>query len=76
MPFVWDFPGGSVIKNLPPNAGDTSLIPGSGRYPGEGNGYPVQYSCLDNSMDREARQATVHGAARVLATKPIWRSEV
>ena len=47
------------------NAGDLGLIPGSGRSPGEGNGYPVQYSCLENSMDRRAWQATVHGVARV-----------
>ena len=48
---------GSVLKNLPPNAGDTrdvDLIPGSGRYPGVGNGNLLQYSCLENSMDREA----------------------
>ena len=43
------------------NAGDLGLIPGSGRSPGEGNGYPLQYSCLENSMDRGAWQATVHG---------------
>ena len=42
------------IKNLPANAGDTRSIPGSGRYPGEGNGYPLQYSCLGSSMDRGA----------------------
>jgi len=46
------FPGGSVIKNPPANAGDTCSIPGSGRSPGEGNGYPLQYTCLENSMDR------------------------
>jgi len=51
------FPGGTVGKNPPANAGDTRdshLIPASGRPPGEGNGSPVQYSCLENSMDREA----------------------
>ena len=48
------FPGGSVVKNLPANAGNASLIPGSGRSPGEGNGYPLQYSCLGNPMDRGA----------------------
>ena len=48
------FPGGSVVKNLPVNAGDTGSIPGSGRSPGEGNGNPLQYSCLGNSMDRGA----------------------
>ena len=50
-----------VGKNPPGNAGDTDSIPGLGRSPGEGNGNPLQYSCLENSMDREAWQATVHG---------------
>ena len=54
------FPGGSVVKNLPANAGDTDLIPGSGRSPGEGNGNSLQYSCLGNPMDRGAWQAAVH----------------
>ena len=57
------FPGGSVVENLPANAGDvrgTGLIPGSGRSPGGGHGNPLQSSCLENHMDREARQATVH----------------
>ena len=58
------FPGGSVVKNLPANAGDLSLIPGLGKSPGEGNGNPLQYSCLENPMDREAWQATVHGIAK------------
>ena len=49
-----------MIKNLPANAGDTSSIPGSGRFCGEGNGNPFQYSCLGNPMDREAWQAKVH----------------
>ena len=55
------FPSGSVVKNLPANAGatvDVSLIPGLGRYPGEGNGNPLQPSCWDNSMDRGAWWAT------------------
>ena len=50
-------PGGSVVKNLPANArdtGDVDWIPGSGRSPGEGNGNPLQYSCLETLMDREA----------------------
>ena len=51
------FPGGSV---LPANAEDTGSIPGSGRYTREGNGYPVQYSCLDNPMDKGTRRTTVH----------------
>ena len=46
------FPGGSAVKNPPANAGDMGLIPGLGRFPGEGNGNPVRYSCLGNSMDR------------------------
>ena len=50
----WGFPGGSVVKNLPANPGDVSLIPGSGRSPGEDNVNPVQYSCLGNPMDRGA----------------------
>ena len=54
-------PGGAVVKNLFPKAGDTSSIPGSGRSPGEGKGYPLQYSCLENLMDRGAWRATVHG---------------
>ena len=51
-----------LVKNLPANAGgtrDTGLFPGLGRSPGEGNGNPLQYSCLENSMDRGAWQATV-----------------
>ena len=59
------FPGGSVVKNLPANAGDVILIPGSGRSPGEGNGKLLQYSCLENPMDRGAWGATVHGIARI-----------
>ena len=58
-----NFPGGSVVKNLPANkggVGDTGSIPGSGRFPGEGNGSPLQYSCLDNPRDRAAWQTTVH----------------
>ena len=53
--------------------GDLASIPGSGRSPGEGNGNPLQYSCLENPMDRGAWQATVHGVARVnhaLVIKP------
>ena len=58
------FPGGSVVKNMPVNAEVLDLITGSGRSPGEGNGNLLQYSCLGNFMDREAWQATVHGAAQ------------
>ena len=48
------FPDVSVIKNLPANAGDAGLIPGSGRFPGEGKGNPLQYSCMENPMNGEA----------------------
>ena len=58
------FPGGTGVQNLPASAGDTDLIPGSGRSPGEGNGNPFQYSCLGNPMDKEAWRATVHGVAK------------
>ena len=64
---IHSFKGGLVVKNLPANAGDTGdlvLIPGSGRYPGERNGNPLQYSCLENPMDRGASQATVYGVAK------------
>jgi len=53
-----------VVKDPPANAGDVSSISGSGRCPGEGNGNPHQYSCLENPMDRGAWQATVHGVAK------------
>ena len=53
-----------LVKNTPPNAGDTGLIPGSGRSPAEGNGNQPQYSCLENPMDREAWQAAVHRVAK------------
>ena len=58
------FTSGSVVKNLPAKAGDVGSVPELGRSPGEGNGNPVQYSCLGNSMDRGAWQTTVHGAAK------------
>ena len=58
------FPGDSVVKNLPANAGDVGSIPGLGRSPGEGNGNPIQYSCLETLMDRGAWWATVYGVAK------------
>ena len=61
----WAFPGGSVVKHLPANAGDVGLIPGSGRSPGEGNRNPLQYSSLLNPKDREAWWATFHGSQGV-----------
>ena len=63
------FPGGTEVKNPPANAGDTGdtgSIPGSGRSPGEGHGNPLQYSCLENSMDRGAWWATAHRVAKQL----------
>ena len=56
--------GALVVKHLPANAGDAGSIPGSGRSPGEGNGNPLQYSCLENPMDRGAWRATVHGVSK------------
>ena len=62
VPSLLDLPpGGSDGKESACNAGDPGSIPGLGRSPGEGNGNPLQYSCLENSMDRGAWQATVHG---------------
>ena len=58
------FPGDSVVKNLPANVGNLGLIPGSGRSPGEGNGNPLQYSCLGNPMDRGAWRAIGHGVTK------------
>ena len=58
------FPGGSVVKNPPANAGDMGSFPGSGKSPGEGNGNPFQYSCLGNPTDRGAWWATVHGVTK------------
>ena len=59
------FPGGSDGKASASNAGDPGLILGSGRSPGEGKGNPLQYSCLEDPMDRGVWQATVHGVTRV-----------
>ena len=58
------FSDGSVVKNLPANAGDVGSSPGFRRFPGEGNGNPLQYSYLGNPMDRGAWQATVHGVTK------------
>ena len=57
------YPGGAMVKNMPASAGDTrdmGSIPGSGKSPGEGNGNPLQYSCLENPMDRGVWWAIVH----------------
>ena len=53
-----------MVKNLPANSGDPGSVPGSGRSPGEGNGNPLQYSCLENSMDRGAWHDTVNGVTK------------
>ena len=59
-----DFAGGSGVKNPSAGAGDATLIPGTGRSPGEGNDNPLQCSCLENPMDRRAWWATVCGVAK------------
>ena len=63
------FPGGSDNKESGCSAGDPGLIPGSGKSPGEGNGYPLQYSCLENFMNRGAWWATVHGVTELDMTE-------
>ena len=65
---VRGLPGGSDGIECACNAGDLALVPGLGRSVGEGNGYPLQYSCLENSVDRGAWRATVHGVAK----SQIW----
>ena len=65
---VVGFPGGSVVKNPPANAGEEGLILGSARSPGEGNGHPRQYSWLGNPMDRGVWWASVHGVSKELDT--------
>ena len=67
------FPQSLIGKSSACNAGDPGLIPESGRYPGEGNDNLLQYSCLENPMDKGGLVGTIHGIARVghdLATKP------
>ena len=64
MCWKWGFPGGSVVKNLPANAGDVGLSPGLRRSPGERNANLLQYSCLENSTDRGAWWVAVHGVPR------------
>ena len=66
--------GDAVVKNLLANAedsGDVGLIPGSGRFPGEGNGNPLQYSCLENPMDRGVWWVMVHGVKATENTKQL-----
>ena len=59
------FPGGSAVKNPPANAGDSGLIPGTGRSPGEGNGNPLQYSCLDNPWTEDLGWLLSMGLQRI-----------
>ena len=66
--YLLDFPGSSVVKNTPPNAGDMGLISGLERSPREGNNNTLQYSCLRNLMDRGAWQALVQGVTKELDT--------
>ena len=68
---LWGFPGGSDGKASAYSVGDLGLISGLGRSPGKGNGNPLQYSCLENSMDWGAWWATVHGVAK----SPTWLSD-
>ena len=67
-------PGISVGKETAYNTGDPGLIPGLERCPGEGNGNPLQYSCLENPMDRGAQQATAHGITESDLTEPLTTS--
>ena len=67
--YILKLPGGSDSKETACNAGDPGSIPGLGRFPGERNGYPIQYSCLENFMDRRNWWATVQGVAK--SQKPL-----
>ena len=71
LPSWWGFPGSSDGKASAYNAGDPGSVPGSGSSPGEGNGNPLQYSCLENPLERGAWWATVHGVAK----SRTWLSE-
>ena len=71
LQYSWGFPRGSDGKESAYNAGDPGSSTGSGKNPEEGNGYPFQYSCLENSMDSRAWQATVHGVTKSWA----WLSD-
>ena len=62
----WGIPDGSAVKNPPASVGDAGSIPGSGRSPGVGNGNPLQYACLENSLDRSSWWATVPGSQTVI----------
>ena len=73
---VTQFPGGSDGKASAYKAGDLGSIPGSGRSPGEGNGYPLQYSCLETPMDGGAWWATVHGVTESDTIEPQGRVHI
>ena len=66
-----DLPCGPAIKNLAASAGDAAVIPESGRPPGEGNGHPLQYSCLENSVNKRAWWVTDHGVAELDRTEQL-----
>ena len=68
----WDFPGGSDGKESACNVGDPGSIPGLERFPGEGNGYSLQYTCLENSMNRGAWQASVHEVTKSQTQLSDW----
>ena len=73
-PFSWDFPSGSEGKESAYSVGDLGLMPGLGRSPGERNGCPLQYSCLENSMDRGAWWATAYGVTESDMTEQLTLS--
>ena len=75
-PVFLGFPGGSAGKESAHNAGDLGSVPGLGRFPGEGESYPFQYSGLENSMDRGAWWATAHGVAKSQTTERRTHTEL
>ena len=72
---IWSFLGGSVVKNVPASAGDPSSTSGSGRSPGGGHGNPLQYSCLENPMDRGAWQAAVHEVEKEFSNNLVSKQQ-
>ena len=72
---IMGFPGDSVVKNPPANAGDTGMIPGPGRSPKEGNSNPLKYSCLGNPMDRGVWWATIHGAHKKVRQNLVTKQQ-